>query len=181
MLTPDDGRTDGRFVSYLKDPTHRRHDPELYDELTRAMSSGRRHLVHAQLEEMLPGARFFEEGIPDSVVPRAAVMRRALEALSGVDLIFFDPDNGLEVACMPRGRRDSSKFLYWDEVTAAYSAGHSLLIYQHFPREERSAYTQRMAAALAQGTGAPQVASLSTSRFSTCRPGVAPGAVVTRP
>lgn len=164
MLTPDDGRSDGRFITYLENQTHRRHDPELYDALTRAMSSGRRHLDHVRRGNMLPSARFFEEAFPDAAVPRVAVFRRALEALSGAELVFFDPDNGIEVPSKPIGRRYSSKYLLWNEVAAAYDAGHSLLIYQHFPHEEHSAYTQRMAAALANKTGASQVVTLATSR-----------------
>lgn len=164
MLTPDDGRSDGRFISYLQNSSYRRHDPELFDALSRAMASGRRHLGHVESEQMLRGAHFFEEIFPDAAGPRDAVFRRALKALSGTNLIFFDPDNGLEVASKPRGRRDSSKFLFWAEVAATYKGGHSILIYQHFPREERTAYTQRLAAALAEETGASQVVSLSTSR-----------------
>ena len=34
MLTPDDGRTDGRFTEYLHQPERwRAHDPDLYDAL----------------------------------------------------------------------------------------------------------------------------------------------------
>jgi hypothetical protein len=164
MLTQDDHRSDGRFTSYLNNLTYRRHDPELFDALKRAMASGHRHLSHVENEQILPGARFFDELVPDDTSSRRAVFQRALEQLSGVDLIFFDPDNGLEVPSKPRGRRDSCKFLFWDEVRAAYAAGHSLLIYQHFPREERSAFTRRMAFALGDQVGSSIVVSLSTTR-----------------
>ena len=63
----------------------------------------------------------------------------------GCDLVFFDPDNGLEVKSTPRGRKNSSKFLYWDEVCSTFSAGASVLIYQHFIRAERGAFIARMA------------------------------------
>lgn len=53
--------------------------------------------------------------------------------------MFFDPDNGLEVS-LPKGRKNSSKYLYLDEAAAFYKAGKSLLIYQHFPRVERKAF-----------------------------------------
>lgn len=164
MLTQDDHRSDGRFTSYLENPTFRSHDPELFDALKRAMSSGHRHLSHVENERLLPGARFFDELMPDNSASRTTVFQRALTVLSGADLIFFDPDNGLEVPSKPRGRRDSCKFLFWDEVRAAYAAGHSLLIYQHFPREERSTFTRRMAFALGDQTGSSVVVSLSTSR-----------------
>jgi hypothetical protein len=55
------------------------------------------------------------------------------------EFVFFDPDNGLEVS-LPKGRKNSSKYLYLDEAAAFYEAGKSLLIYQHFPRVERKAF-----------------------------------------
>jgi len=71
-------------------------------------------------------------------------MGRCAYAFRDVDLIFFDPDNGLEVA-LPKGRKNSSKYLYLDEVGAFYASGKSQLIYQHFPRIERAAFLARCA------------------------------------
>jgi hypothetical protein len=65
------------------------------------------------------------------------MVRCALQ-LHDVDLVFFDPDNGLKTK-LPKGRKNSSKYLYLDEVTDFYSAGKSVLIYQHFPRIKRKA------------------------------------------
>jgi len=31
-----------------------------------------------------------------------------------------------------KGRRDSAKFIYWDEIGETFQSGHSILIYQHF-------------------------------------------------
>ena len=89
-------------------------------------------------------------------------MSRALQSLRGADLIFFDPDNGIETKTRPRSRKDSPKFLYWDEIGAAYEAGHSLLIYQHFTREVRSAFTSRLLEQLRRETGAEVVRAIQT-------------------
>ena len=48
------------------------------------------------------------------------MLRCALQ-LYDVDLVFFDPDNGLETT-LPKGRKNSSKYLYLDEVAAFYRA-----------------------------------------------------------
>ena len=83
---------------------------------------------------------------------------------AGRDLLFFDPDNGLEVPSVPRGRRGSSKYLYWPEVASAFEAGHSLIIYQHFPRVRREAFTERLAGEACRRSGARGAIACRTNR-----------------
>jgi hypothetical protein len=85
-----------------------------------------------------------------------------LERFRRADLIFFDPDNGFEVKSKPYGRKESSKFLYWREASDAYSAGHSLLVYQHFARERREAFVERIADELRSRTNAASIYSFRT-------------------
>lgn len=164
MFTDTDGRNDGRFTSYLDQPKHRRCDPPLYDAVAEAMASGSRYLDHVSRLILLPGARFHSALVPDKRVPRGEFFRSVMATLTGVALLFFDPDNGLEVPSKPLGRRDSSKFLLWSELEAAYSSGHSVLVYQHFPREPRPAFIARMKQELHIRTGANEVVAFSTSR-----------------
>ena len=49
-----------------------------------------------------------------------------------------------EVKSIPRGKRNSSKYLYWSEVKTSYEAGYSILIYQHFPRMQRESYIHNL-------------------------------------
>jgi hypothetical protein len=83
--------------------------------------------------------------MPDELAGRHALLDRCAYEFRDVDLIFFDPDNGLEVSSLPKGRKNSSKYLYLDEVAAFYASGKSLLIYQHFPRVERAVFLGRCA------------------------------------
>jgi hypothetical protein len=46
-------------------------------------------------------------------------------------LFFFDPDKGLEVKSVPRGRKRSSQYVLLDEAADHYGAGRSVLVYQH--------------------------------------------------
>ena len=165
MLTSADGSRDGSFTSYLEQSTQwRRYDPELYDALLRCVRHDERHVRHADCPEILPASLFYSEILSDEVDDRRCYFQEMLERFRGVPLVFFDPDNGLEVKTKPRGRRGSSKFLFWDEVETAYSAEHSLLIYQHFRREERSGFAERMATELARRTGAPEIHTFATPR-----------------
>jgi hypothetical protein len=146
MLTPDDGRTDGRKTTYLSDPKRwRSYDPDLFDVLADALNSfGGRNIARAQDANVLPRACFYGELTPDSAPARSRWLTEGLRALAAADLLFFDPDNGLEIPSIPFGRRNAGKFLYWREVEGAWSQARSLLIFQHFIREDRASYTRRL-------------------------------------
>jgi hypothetical protein len=164
MLTPDDQGPDGRKTAYLNDSQRwRAHDPELFDMLQRLVHGGEERLLsRIEASGLIPGAAFFDEIVPDSADARREYMNRALEALRGSDLVFFDPDNEIEIKSKPRGRKNSSKFLYWDEIAQAFQAGHSLLIYQHFTRDIRNAFTSRLLEQLRRETGAEVVTAIHT-------------------
>ncbi len=62
----------------------------------------------------------------------------------------------------PIGRKGSSKYVTWDEIKGLWNAGNSLLIYQHFRREPRDTFVQRMAHELLNRTGADFVETFRT-------------------
>lgn len=146
LLTADDNRPDGEFRNYLYEPDRwRNHDPDLYASLQRLRDpSVNRSVHHVPAWDLLPGSRYYEALLEDPLPARRAYFREAWDALAGCPLLFFDPDNGLEVPSVPRGRRNSAKYLYWTEVEQGYNRGHSLVIYQHFPRQERTVFTREL-------------------------------------
>jgi hypothetical protein len=73
----------------------------------------------------------------------------ALEQLDRAHLIFFDPDQGLDTHSVRKGNPQSPKYIFLDEIAATFTAGHSVLIYQHFIREVRDRYLKRRARELA--------------------------------
>jgi len=164
MLTPDDGRTDGKFIEYLEQPeTWRRYDPDLFDRLRKlVVLRGVRDISLAGEAGILPSARFYVRTLRDDRQSRPRYFEVFWSVAEGCDLIFFDPDNGLEVKSRPLGRKGSSKYLYWDELTQAFSRGYSVLVYQHFRREKREAFIERMAQEVTRRTGAARVCSLRT-------------------
>jgi hypothetical protein len=164
MLTDDDSRSDGNLVRYLGNSRRYRHcGPELFDWLKQVVEIERDRRTARIEESALLGTCAFQSRIlADRLQERAEYFADCAERFSGCDLIFFDPDNGLEIGSGKRGRRNSCKHLYWDEVQSAFQSGASLLIYQHFIRETRSDYTARLARELRSRTGAPAVFSFST-------------------
>jgi hypothetical protein len=155
MLTGPDGRKDGRKIDYLKQPERWQHfDPPVFDLLQRlVLTDDTRALTHFQAADPIPGAVYFDSLVPDDKNERAALMERAGHQLSSSELVFFDPDNGLEVPSIAKGKKNSSKYVYRDEILSTYASGHSVLLYQHFPYEERSSFTRRIGEALLKLTG----------------------------
>jgi hypothetical protein len=165
MLTPDDGRSDGSRTSYLSQPEDwRLHDPLLFDHLEDVvLHRGLRDVAEIENSRILPSCSFFSELVPDDRESRSLCHDGALDSARGCDLVFFDPDNGIEVKSKPYGRKDSCKYLYWCEIGDFWKAGHSLLIYQHFPRVKRDPFIVGKSRQLMDKTGAPEVISFRTS------------------
>jgi len=169
MLTPDDGRSDGGKLSYLDQPDRwRRFDPSLYDGLREIVSRTTRRGAPRDLDELqtsgiLDGCRFHDMELGDGREDRVDFFIALEPRLSDTDLLFFDPDNGLEVPSTGKGRRGSSKYLYWDEAARFFAGGTSLLIYQHIPRVKRRPYAEGLLARCRAETGARHVYALQTS------------------
>ena len=107
MLTEADDRPDGQFVRYWEQPERwRRYDPPLFDALSRCKSDATlRHVEKAELWQILPRAKFFNRLLTDKPAERQSYFREALEALASCEVIFFDPDNGIEIPSVRYGTR----------------------------------------------------------------------------
>jgi hypothetical protein len=164
MLTPDDGSSDGNFVSYLAQPGKWSvHDPALFHGLTELLSGGQKRSVSLiETAGLLPSAEYYSPHVPKAASSRSSWFSLLAQRAQGVNFVFLDPDNGLEVKSSPYGGKNSSKFLYWHEVEALWSAKKSLLIYQHFVREGRIAFIQRMLGALESKTPSSLVEAFAT-------------------
>jgi len=164
MLTPDDGGPDGKFTTYLQQPEcYSQHDPALFDGLNDlVMRQGKRYVGAIEGTDLLLGARFHSLVTPDDSYRRSQWFDRSMDCLNGIDLVFLDPDNGIGVASKPYGRKYSSKYVYWRQIHRLWSVGKSLLIYQHFIRENRQKFIERMLAELHAKTPGSFVEGFST-------------------
>ena len=157
MLTPDDGSRDGEFRSYLEDPsTWKRYNPELFatlGSLVRLAPAPKVSLM--EKAGLLPNnTLYYSKVVPDKRDLRDAWRCGLLDGARNADLVFVDPDNGIEVPSKPIGRRGSSKYVAWQEIQALWQRGCSILIYQHFPHERREVFAKRMVSELNRRTGA---------------------------
>jgi hypothetical protein len=164
MLTPDDGGPDGRFRSYLHDPNNwARYDPDLFAGLAALLASAPQPSVSLiEGSELLRRAAYHSALVPDGREERHGWRSDLMRAASDVDLVFVDPDNGIEVPSKPVGHKGSSKYVTWLEIEGLWHSGCSILIYQHFRRERRDSFAERMVSELRDHTGAPYVEALRT-------------------
>lgn len=65
---------------------------------------------------------------------RADWMNRCLKRMERSDLVFFDPDNGVETVSVPKHHANAGKYIYWDELALFWQRGHTLLVYHHLNR-----------------------------------------------
>lgn len=165
MLTSDDGRTDGNRRGYLETPErYRHHDPELFDALAGHLCQAR-EIETVEESGILPNARFVSDSLGDEGESRVAYFGRLSSKLGPRSLVFFDPDNGLNVPSVRPGGRNSSKYLFRDELATTLHAGHSAIVYQHFPRVERQRFMRSVFDSVAR-TEAWQCASVYTSHVA---------------
>jgi hypothetical protein len=163
MLTPDDGSSDGRFRAYLDAPARfAGYDPHLYDTRRSLLSDVRPAVGLLEGTALLSSAFFYSAPVPDRCSERMEWRRGLFKAAGDAELVFVDPDNGIEVKSRPIGRKGSSKYVAWDELTGLWQAGYSILVYQHFRREERGSFARRLAAEFAERTGAGLVEAFRT-------------------
>jgi len=111
---------------------------------------------------LVPGATYFEAQLEDSLEARIRYFNGAWETFARCDLIFFDPDNGIEVQKTLLGRRGSAKYVYWDELKEAWDRGHSLLVYQHFPRVPHDRFLVFLSERIAEELPGARVSALAT-------------------
>jgi hypothetical protein len=129
-LYPDETHnTDGRNVGYLARPDQWRHyDPDLFDALGRIVSAGQRHVKALEAANLLPGAMFHSDIIPTNgaITPRRQAREQWFQTvqrtLEYADLVFVDPDDGLDSgAATNRSAMASRKCRGWEESTPRLS------------------------------------------------------------
>jgi len=148
MLTKDDESLYGGQTTYLKSEKYRGYNPGLFDVLKDIVKSNIRNnteITAIEENELFKKYKFefIHDIIEDNKKSREDYFKRVYESVEKNDIIFFDPDNGLEVKSHKKGNKNSSKYVYWDEVKEVYRRKKNLLIYQHFPHVPKEEYLKK--------------------------------------
>jgi hypothetical protein len=145
LFDDENHNDDGRHIGYLKDPIMRSLDTELHRRLSGIIANGRRSVKTVARSNILPKETiFFDYPIStplsgkstpaERVAQRDIWLSKALRSTSDCDLIFFDPDNGIETKSVPLHSPKSGKYIFWNELMPFWERGQSLLIYHHLNR-----------------------------------------------
>jgi hypothetical protein len=143
---PDEGGNAGKHIGYLapsprNDPVFAQCDRKLYMALQRIVSDHRCLLAVAN-HGILPSAVFY----PDPLVVEGRTVDRerwadaALRRLSGCEVVFVDPDNGLE----PESRA-GRKHVFYKELRPYVERGQSLVVYHHLGRSRNRSHNEQIA------------------------------------
>lgn len=123
---------DGKFTNYLLKPEIYRHfDPVLFDELKQIVHTEQNRTIARIEASPLLTAHFHSDPIDSN---RAEWHQRALQNTAPTDIVFLDPDNGLETYHMYQSDNGTEKHVKWDELADYYRRGQSVILYQHRPQ-----------------------------------------------
>ena len=116
-------------------------DPPLYDTLRAIVRNGARSVRSVKEGDVLPpGTVFYDNLLSFEGIGRGDTQRRlerrkawgwdALAATRGHEVVFADPDNGLESG-ESRTSLKGTKYAYFDELIPHLDRGQSLIVYHH--------------------------------------------------
>jgi hypothetical protein len=106
-----------------------------------------------------PDTAYFSEAMPrversvhQRVSARAAWFSRAQKKVAHCNLVFLDPDNGLEVRSAPATSPHASKYAAVSEIAALLEHGTGVVLYQHGSRTPWPVQRDHIRAQIAAGT-----------------------------
>ena len=159
-LTNDDETNDGSHINYLKSQStydYEKCDKELFSYLNDCIKNGERNVRNIENYSRFKNTYFYSDIIDISSInalnPQGRDERRAvrkkcfetsLKRLSDCEIIFLDPDNGLETSSVSKASKDSVKYVFYDEVRELYRLGKSVITYNHRDRSKEVDYKKRI-------------------------------------
>ena len=140
---------DGRHIEYLNQPDFQFCDDYLIERLSHTVNN-QRTVKSLEDSKLLPSTTIYHSTLLDShiVYPGQTVREKlarqesrskwledAIIAVSECNVVFLDPDNGLEIPSLPQmNRMTSGKFAYYSEVSELFKGKNACVIYHHLNR-----------------------------------------------
>ena len=116
-------------------------DPELSAALNRIFDLREARSVQAlEQARLLASDLFVNEEVPRETDQREVWHQKALTKLADCDIVFLDPDNGLNVKSVKPGSPKSPKYVWLREVSDYIASGKSVIFYNHRPRKKAEDY-----------------------------------------
>jgi len=152
-LFPNEGHNeDGRYINYLTNINFRQCDNELHKKLQRIVSTTRS--VNALEKSNLFNCKttYFSKLVDfylnhpgqtktqkeNRLLLRIRWQEEAISTLSNTNVLFIDPDNGLQInSCKSLNQKKSGKFSYFDEISKFHQGKDFTVIYHHLNRHKK--------------------------------------------
>ena len=144
-LAPDESHNaDGKHIGYIQDTRYNGCDDSLRNSL-KEIVNGQRSVSALETMYLVSNAIYYHEVLysPSRTFSRRDWHLKALEVLNSADIVFLDPDNGILVKSVTTGSAKSNKYVFANEIADYFTAGKSVITYNHRCREQESVYLQR--------------------------------------
>ena len=140
----EENSRDGGITEYGR---YRECDPELYDKLQIIADADKDHRTIQALEKAeILNVKFYSKVLSftdankqERQMIREKWLQDALVKLSGCQIIFVDPDNGI-MTKTAKGSKKSNKYVCVKELRDYYKAGATVIYYQHQARYKQEKY-----------------------------------------
>jgi len=167
LVSKHEANNDGKHDSYLnlKDTTAQKRfassfrecDTKLYDALRGLRLHQKFQMADIHDSNLFPkDTKFYDAALSYIDLPwkgpatadrriqhRTAWFEGALKATQGCEVVFVDPDNGLESG-VQNHELAAPKYAYFDELKQLARRGQSLVIYHHFNRQREQTHNKQL-------------------------------------
>jgi hypothetical protein len=152
-LYPDENHNDdGRYIEYLSKKEFIWCNENLADKLSKVVRSGRRNVKELERVGVLKSNTvYFDECLdfyhrfPGQTKKNKNIrlklrkkwLAKAIEMTSACNVLFVDPDNGIEISSCPKlNQSKSGKYIYYSEIERLFQYKDVMVIYHHLNRHK---------------------------------------------
>jgi hypothetical protein len=134
--------------------------------LFKKMQEVDRHIDEIKKHHVLPrNTLYYGKAITKN---RSDWHREALQRLAQADLVFLDPDNGIQTNSVKDNQRNAFKYVLRQEIIDYYERGQLVIIYNHKSRQKEEVYQERFGKLRDLAGKAADIYILRAHRY-TCR------------
>jgi hypothetical protein len=152
-LYPDElHNADGGHIDYLKKRNFIECDKELF-EMSSTVVNSKRSVASLEKIGLLPSSTIYfsdrldfhlkypsqsDKDKEERQTKRKEWLSKAVERVSECNVVFLDPDNGLQISSCPKiNQLKSGKFAYYSEITELAKDKVATVIYHHLNRHKK--------------------------------------------
>lgn len=152
-LAPDESHNaDGKHTAYLNNNSDRYFDNELYDILKGIIDNGNRDVHYIHDSGILPERTVYYDRVLDLSKTEDYLERQrirqswhleAMKKLQSCEIVFLDPDNGLQVKSVSLTGIKGNKYIGINELIDYCIHGKSVIFYNHRERKSEEEYLNK--------------------------------------